>query len=121
VAAELGLVGFIGIVLAYLDVLAVATVVRDENLNTVQRLAWCVTIVFIPVVGAILALRNAAESNSTALPSRLFLMPILPMLRVSRLPPGDAAREDVGIDIALAGGDAIQRDPSVPAGSDHLL
>ena len=78
-------------------------------------------IVFIPVVGAILALRNAAELNPASLPSRALLMPVLPLLRVSAAPPGDVAQEDISIDIALAGGDAIQRNCGGSAGSDHPL
>ena len=78
-------------------------------------------IVFIPVVGAILALRNAAELNPAALPPRWLLMPILPLLYVSGAPPGDVDREDISIDIAIAGGDAIQRNSGGSAGSDHPL
>lgn len=117
---ELALIGSISLVLLYLDGLAVITLVRDECLTGMQCLAWCALTLFIPVLGAVLTLRNAAELNPDALPSRWFLMPALPLLHVAAAPAGIQARDDLGI--GIYGSDAMGRhDNSGPGGSGPVI
>jgi hypothetical protein len=70
------------VVYLYGAALASFCLLRDETLLTGPKLFRLLGVWMIPIIGAMLALRSAAEVSPQSLPGRWWLAPLVPLFRV---------------------------------------
>ena len=76
----------------YAAVMASVCLFRDDTLTVAGRLLRLIGVCCIPFIGALFVLRSAAEFSPRTLPARLWLIPLVPLARVSPI-TGDAFQE----------------------------
>ena len=69
---------------AYADVLATISLIRDDTLTISGKLLRLVCVWLLPLVGALFVLRAAHELCPASLPTHKWLLPLRPILYVSR-------------------------------------
>ena len=77
------IVALIAAYYAYAAVLASVCLLRDETLFRLGRSVRLVGVWLFPFIGALFVLRAAAEVSPQSLPARPWLIPLVPLLRVS--------------------------------------
>jgi len=61
---------------AYMDALAVACVSHDRTLTALNKFGRTLLILFLPFIGAAVAIASAAETAPQALPGQRWLWPV---------------------------------------------
>jgi hypothetical protein len=86
----------------YLSALATWSISRDIGLPIARKGAWLALVWLIPLLGAFIALRFAAEFSPESLPARAFLAPIRRLLSTRvRRPNDNAPNDDVTTDPSM--------------------
>ena len=90
----------------YAAVLATYCLLRDDTLSPLGRSTRLIGVWLFPFIGAMFTLRSTAEVSTQSLPARPWLIPLVPLVRVSPH-TGDAFPD---------GYDQVQRAESVQPG-----